>query len=216
MKLLLEERIFLAQPTTQQDALDALAGVTELPVEPGTEFDYSNSNYVLLAEIVAVAAGRSLPDVLTDRVFTPLGLHLVMSPNLKGPDVATGYWTINGTITPMEAHWEQLGDGSIFSTPTELVSWADNYRTGQLGGPRLLAAVTAGAAPDERMPGVRYGAGVLITPDGAIFHPGKWAGNMSFLTISPDRRTAVAGSCNAEDGIDFEGVFGGIQAIWFE
>jgi len=216
VQLLLEKRIFLAQPTTQQDALDAIAGVTELPVEPGTEFDYSNSNYVLLAEIVAVAAGRSLPDVLTDRVFSQLGLDMVMSPNLTGPDVATGYWTINGTITPMVARWAQLGDGSIFSTPTELVKWADNYVTGQLGGPQLLAAITAGAVRDEQMPGAQYGAGIVITPEGAIFHPGKWAGNMSFLTISADRRTAVAGSCNAEDGIDVEGVFGGIQAIWFE
>lgn len=214
--LLLAKRIFLAQPTTQQDALDAIAGVTELSAEPGTEFGYSNSNYVLLAEVVAVAAGRSLPDVLTDRVFTPLGLNMVMSPNLTGPDVATGHWTINGTITPMQARWEQLGDGSIFSTPTELVKWADNYATGQLGGPRLLAAITAGAVRDEQAPGVRYGAGVLVTPEGAISHAGGWAGHMSFLTISPDRHTAVAAACNSESGIDFEQVFGGIQAIWFE
>jgi CubicO group peptidase (beta-lactamase class C family) len=96
-----------------------------------------------------------------------------------------------------------------------LVRWADNYRTGQLGGPRLLEALTAGAVPDERVPGAQYGGGLHITPDGAIGHGGHWAGNISFLTISPDRRTAVAGSCNAEDGIDFEKVLPGIQGIWF-
>ena len=97
-----------------------------------------------------------------------------------------------------------------------MVRWADNYRTGQLGGPQLLEGVTAGAATDEQMPGARYGAGIMITPDGALSHPGGWAGNMSFLTISPDRHTAVAAACNAEDGIDVQDVFGGMQSVWLD
>ena len=60
-------------PTTQQDAIRAIAGMTELNAPPGATFEYSNSNYVLLAEVAAAASGTSLPDLLRRRVFDPLG-----------------------------------------------------------------------------------------------------------------------------------------------
>jgi CubicO group peptidase (beta-lactamase class C family) len=41
--------------------------------------------------------------------------------------------------------WEQVGDGAIHTTPSQLVRWADNYRTGKVGGSELLRAQLAGA-----------------------------------------------------------------------
>ena|GEM_PF-5009247 len=122
-------------PTTQQDAIRAIAGMTELNAPPGATFEYSNSNYVLLAEVAAAASGTSLPDLLRRRVFDPLGLNMQLHPALQAPDVATGYWTINGTLTPEVVRWMQVGDGSIYTTPSELVRWADNYRTAGWAAP---------------------------------------------------------------------------------
>jgi|GEM_PF-6190544 len=52
----------------------------------------------------------------------------------------------------------------------------------RLGGPELLAAVTADPVPEgtKAQPNpMRYGAGIDITPDGAFGHTGGWAGYSS-------------------------------------
>ena len=205
-------------PTTQQDAIRAIAGMTELNAPPGATFEYSNSNYVLLAE-VAAASGTSLPDLLRRRVFDPLGLNMQLHPALQAPDVATGYWTINGTLTPEVVRWMQVGDGSIYTTPSELVRWADNYRTGRLGGPELLAAVTADPFPEgtKAQPNpMRYGAGIDITPDGAFGHTGGWAGYSSFMTTATDHHTTIAASCNSDNALNSSTGPGGLQTIWYD
>ena len=51
-----------------------LARQRGLNFPPGTEFLYSNSNYVLLAEIVKRATGRSLRVVAEERIFGSLGM----------------------------------------------------------------------------------------------------------------------------------------------
>ena len=43
-----------------------------LDFDPGTKWQYSNTNYVIAGAIVEKLAGKPLMDLLTERVFTPL------------------------------------------------------------------------------------------------------------------------------------------------
>lgn len=51
--------------TIEAEARQALAAAPELQFKPGTRFDYSNSNYLLLGEIVHRASGQPLPEFLS-------------------------------------------------------------------------------------------------------------------------------------------------------
>jgi hypothetical protein len=62
------------------------------------------------------------------------------------------------------------GDAGIQTTPSELVRWADNYRTGQVGGDRLLADVLPEDGPSD------YGAGIFELDEGAVGHPAAGPG----------------------------------------
>jgi hypothetical protein len=104
---------------------------------------------------------------------------------------------VTGNWDPAGSRWEQVGDGAVQSTPSELVRWADNYRTGRLGGEPLLDAQLADAADAG---GGRYGAGIVHRPDGALEHGGSWAGYLTEFFVSEDRRTAVAVTCNGDRG----------------
>ena len=99
----------------------------------------------------------------------------------------------------IHSSWEQAGDGGIQTTPSQLVRWADNYRTGQVGGRQLLDAQLRVAVPTGPDSDERYGAGISVLPDGTLDHDGSWAGFVSDFRISADRRTALAISCNTED-----------------
>lgn len=200
----------LTDPATQRQALDAIEKAPH--ATPGT-FAYSNSNYVLLAEIVAAASGQSLPRFLDANIFSPLRLAMVLAPGARGPQTALPYTKApDGTWRPAGSAWTQLGDGSVRTTPSELVRWADNYRTGAVGGTALRKAQLDRAVPTGQ-PGTTYGAGIVVNPDGTLSHEGGWAGYATLFGITADRHTAIAVSCNAAE-TDIAAVATGLQRIW--
>lgn len=201
--LLHAKGVKLTDPAGQQDAIAAiLASQPEGP--PGKGFSYSNSNYVLLAHVVERVTGKPFPQFVQQEFFTPLNLRMTLSPATDVPGKAKSYDEKNATFAPNSSPWKQYGDGSVQTTPGELVRWADNYRTGRVGGTELLNGVTAGAVSTGdalRARGVeegRYGAGILLLPDKSLVHRGDWEGFHSSFKVSPDRSTAVAVVCNVE------------------
>lgn len=211
--LLEDEGYEYSDRTTQEQALQALASAPELQFEPGERFDYSNSNYFLLGEIVQRVSGQPLPAFLSAEIFKPLDLAMVMDfraiPGSALPyehDEDTREYTVAVTA------WEQVGDGGVQTTPSQLVRWADNYRTGKVGGQDLLEAQLAGAA-DTGGDGDRYGAGIFILSDGSLDHDGSWAGFVTAFHVSADRTTAVAVSCNT-DTQDPGAIAEELEGIW--
>lgn len=190
-----------AEPRTLGDTLSDIATITDLKFPPGTRFEYSNSNYVLLSDVVRAVTDRPVEEVVRERVFEPLGLDMyydpaALSPDTNDPSSARGY-----VRNPETAEWESAGvrtevsgEGGIETTPSELVRWADNYRTGAVGGSRLLADVVVDSGP------ARYGAGIFEDIDGTLGHSGGAPGHLTDFFISADRRTAIAVACNADRG----------------
>ena len=114
--LLAERGVALDQVTTQDDAIEAVAAAQ--PNFPrGERWQYSNSNFILLAEIVQRVSGVDFAEFLADRVFAPLRLDAVLEPTKAVPDKAVGYLRIGEHWVPQVAKWEQYGDGSIQTTP---------------------------------------------------------------------------------------------------
>lgn len=199
--------------TTNDDALKALAQVRELEFAPGSRWEYSNSNYVLLGQVVESVSGEPLSEFLATEVFTPLNLDMVLDPARPVPTLAVSYSKEDGDYVPAPSAWVQTGDGSIQTTPSQLVRWADNYRTGAVGGPALLAAQIDGAVDTGSETGERYGAGIFVGTDGALEHDGAWARFRTYFAVSGDRSHSVAVSCNT-DGQDATAIAAEIAAIW--
>jgi CubicO group peptidase (beta-lactamase class C family) len=211
---LLEAQGFgLGDRTTEEQALQALAGVPKLDFHPGSRFEYSNSNYLLLGEIVRRVSREPLPQYLTEQIFHPLGLDMVVDPTGQIPDKAVGYETSNDQYRATNPGWEQVGDGGIQTTPTQLVYWADNYRTGRVGGAELLRAQLTGAVPTEPGGRDKYGAGIYLLANGTLDHDGAWGGFVTAFRVSQDRTTALAVSCNT-DKHDPEALADSLAKLW--
>ncbi|MGY1731155.1 serine hydrolase domain-containing protein [Geodermatophilus sp. SYSU D01045] len=211
--------IAVTDRTTQEQAVAAIAAHPELP--PAEGFAYSNSNYVLLAEVVRAASGQHLADFLRTRVFEPLDLAVAVDPSASAPDAADpssarGHVkdTATGPWRPAGSRFEQVGDGAVRTTPSELVRWADEYRTGRLGGEALLAARLADPAPVNAARD--YAAGLFLTRAGDLEHGGSWAGFRSAFRVSADRHTAVAVACNGEEpGVaDVDRIWRVLPGVW--
>jgi CubicO group peptidase (beta-lactamase class C family) len=200
---------------TQQLVLDTLRQVTDLRADPGTTFEYSDSNYLLLAEIVETTSGADLATYLRDNVFDPAGVDIVLDPVGPVPDGAVPYETFQGAVRDTKDRWEEYGATGVQASPSELVRWADNYRTGAVGGQEMVRAMTEDDlvvmdGPDS------YGGGLMInTTTRGISHPGAWLGFTTNFSISPDRTMAIAVSCNFYDiDIDIRAITNAIAHIW--
>eukprot|EP01041_Mallomonas_annulata_P015198 gene15198-32199_t len=198
--LLADEGFSLGEVTTDDDALDALGDVTELEFEPGTSWAYSNSNYFLMGQIVLAVTGDDLGTFLADEVFEPLDLDMVMDPTAAIAEKATSYDGEGDGRFVADSLWQQLGDGAIQTTPTQLVRWASEYWSPELGltiDDRLDQAPAPDGLPGDGV----YGAGIFALDDDelgrVLRHSGGWGGFVTVFAVAPDLEVAIAATCTS-------------------
>lgn len=209
--------------TTNGDVVDVLAaGVDGPEFDPGTEFEYSNTNYVLLALLVEGVTGRSFVDVSNDLIFDPFDMDATVVRDDQGTLLdgqAQGYAEDgDGDWEPVGSSWRQTGDGAVHSTVADMLDWAHLFvrdvpdvsdGVGSSAWRELM--LTGGEVDDD---GVPYGFGIGIEDGGGtLTHSGSWIGYGSVLTVLPDEGIAAAIACNI-DGYDVEAAAGEVLAIW--
>ena len=200
--------------TTQDEAIDAIAA-SKPATDPGKAYDYSNSNYVLLASIVETVSGEAFADFVRQRVFDPLDLDMAVRPEVASDPVAAIRSNIAvGAEWPVA--WRQYGDGSVVTTPSELVRWGAQFWEQGLDAPSLMELGLADAFETED--GDRYGSGLIFgaLDDGtaAIHHDGSWGGTVTDWVVVPSEKLSVAVICNAEDAISADSAGLDILEIW--
>jgi CubicO group peptidase (beta-lactamase class C family) len=124
-----------AKELTNRDVLKLVASQRLLPREPDIDFEYSNTGYVLLAEIVRRATKQRLSEVLKERVFSVVGMDntYVFDETSrfrkKAPEVLHHAKCYNAVkdkgfvpvgYSPMNFIY---GDGNIHSTIVDMAKW---------------------------------------------------------------------------------------------
>jgi CubicO group peptidase (beta-lactamase class C family) len=117
----------MQSPTTPQHILDTWAK-KPLDFEPGTQWQYSNTNYVLAGQIVEHVTGHPLMDLLTERVFRPLGMHSVWNSDeikLTATDAEGYYRHALGPLrpSPREGRGWMFSAGELAMTAHDLALW---------------------------------------------------------------------------------------------
>jgi CubicO group peptidase (beta-lactamase class C family) len=125
---------------SDEDMLGLIHRQKELNFRPGSEYLYSNSGYVLLAEIVRRATGRSLREYADEKVFRPLGMtdthfhddrHHVVARRVFSYDPGeAGEWRTNYLM-----NFDKVGDGGLYSTVRDLARWDAAFYEDRLGIP---------------------------------------------------------------------------------
>jgi D-alanyl-D-alanine carboxypeptidase len=188
----------MMKPTTAQAILDTWAK-KPLDFEPGTKWQYSNTNYVIAGFIVEKVSGEKLMDFLGEHIFRPLGMKSVWNSDevkLTTPD-ATPY--IRYALGPLRlapkegAHW-MFAAGELAMTAHDLALWDASIIAQSVLKPESYTAMfTEVMLKDGK--GSHYGLGVEVgTLDGhrEIEHSGEVTGFVSDNIVLPDDGVAVA------------------------
>jgi len=192
--------------TTARAIMQRWAG-KPLDFDPGSKWQYSNTNYVIAASIVESVAGMPLMEFLRLRVFTPLGMTSVADFDagpLSAQDAGAYLRNALGPFrpAPKEGKGWLFGAGQLAMTAHDLALWniavinrsvlkQPSYKTMQTD--MLL----------ENGLSTRYGLGVSVgTVSGRrrISHGGAVSGYTTSNDVYPDERAAVVVFTNIYPG----------------
>jgi D-alanyl-D-alanine carboxypeptidase len=188
-------------PTNPQHILEVW-GTKPLDFEPGTQWQYSNTNYVIAGRIAEMVGGRPLLEQLQARIFRPLGMTGVLNSDASRLPESdpTGYYRHAlgpSRPAPQEGAGWMFAAGELAMPASDLALWNISLMNRSLLAPASYDAMFAevklkdGAGPGI---GTHYGLGVDVSEmDGhrMIAHSGEVSGFVAQNSVFPDDKVAV-------------------------
>jgi len=178
-----------------------------LDFDPGTKWQYSNTNYVIAAAIVERVAGMPFMDFLQQRIFTPLKMTSVADFNaapLGTSDAGAYLRNALGPLrpAPKEAPGWLFGAGQLAMTAHDLAVWDIAVINRSVLKPASYRLQQTEVLLDNGT-ATGYGLGVGIdTPAGRrrIAHTGAVSGYTSSNRVYPDDSVAIVVFTNIYPG----------------
>jgi len=169
----------------------------EVKFKPNEKFQYSNTNYILLARVIEIISNQSYEDFMKEEVFEPLAMKNTRVWNLLSIDS-----TFTNKADDFDNQKENVkelkptfidgvaGDGAVFSSSNDMHTWDKFWYSNELISQSLLEeafkkpTLLDGNKSD-------YGFGWIITDNG-MWHNGAWLGANTFIERNTEKKTCTA------------------------
>lgn len=181
--------------------------------QAGKGWDYSDTNYILLAMILEKVTGRKYYEILTTDILAPQKLlHTRPSDKRKLDGLCQGYAgegnefggqskVINDQgLFIINPQFEWTG-GGVYSTTQDLAVWGKLLYEGKIFDPSMLPLMLDGV-PAKLGPDSKYGLGVIMRPTSqgqAYGHSGFFPGYLTEMYYFPDQKICIALQSNSSD-----------------
>lgn len=159
-----------------------------------TRFNYSNTNYVVLASLVEKLSGMSFPEYMRLNFFDPLNMNNTYVFTINDTTRSPVSFNYNGTFWPLDHTDGTYGDKGIYSTPQDLLKWDQALYDGFVNKKLLDSAFIPYS--NEKLTMHNYGLGwrILMFPNGkkVTYHNGRWHGfNSAFSRLTDEKVTII-------------------------
>ncbi len=191
----------------KDEMLGLVARQRELNFSPGAEYLYSNSGYLLLAEIVERVSGSPLRAFAAKEIFTPLSMtrsHFHDDNTHIVPSRAEGHQLLgNDGWGLMRQRFALVGSGGLYTTVTDLFMWDQNFYSNHLGkGSQALIDTTLTRGVLTSGDTISYALALTReTYRGlpVVEHSGALGGYRAHLLRFPQQRFTAVVLCNFAD-----------------
>jgi len=165
---------------------------------PGTDFEYSNYNYMILGMVVEAVSGQPYGAYIQENIFVPLNMQnsatSLVGGRLSGMADAYRWWF--GFPVPVDAPYpaDAIPAGFVIASAEDMAKYLAFQQTGQ---PEILSANGLSAMHENCIPsggGNEYCFGWVRGEFGgvqALFHEGAAEGYYSVVVIEPDSSYGV-------------------------
>jgi CubicO group peptidase (beta-lactamase class C family) len=199
----------MMQPTTAQHILDKWAKIP-LDFDPGTKWQYSNTNYVIAGLIIEKAAGIPMLQFLTQKIFAPLGMQSVQNIDQEKLTASDPIGYMRYALGPLhpapkEGKGWLYAAGELAMTAQDLAKWDIATIEQKVLRPESYHAMQTNTLLKNGV-ATGYGLGVSIGGGAhrSVSHGGEVSGFTSTNQIFPDDRAAVVVLTN-QDAIGASG-----------
>jgi CubicO group peptidase (beta-lactamase class C family) len=180
------------QTVTNKDVLDVIKQQkVDLDFKPNTRFNYSNTNYVVLASIVEEVTRKKFKNAVKDLVFAPLQMsHSFVFDDISKKDLVTQSYKSNNR----EMHWDYMdgtyGDKNIYTTPRDFLKLDTALYSDEFLSANLKEQMYQGYSFETKGK-KNYGLGMrlikMANGENYTFHNGWWRGNTSsYIRLAQD------------------------------
>ncbi len=171
-----------------------------LNFKPGTKWQYSNTNYWVLGNVVAHVSGMSYENYIREHIFKPAGMtHSgFVSDESSFDDFAIPYWqgpkndSATAPAPKMDESWP-AGAGAIVSTVGDLAAWDMALASGKIISHDSFALMSSsGRLTNGKL--TDYGMGLEVGPHeghARVGHDGGTVGSLSVNATYPHDRLDV-------------------------
>ena len=188
---------FMQHPGSTANILDTWAK-RPLDFDPGTKWQYSNTNFIIAGAIIEKVSGEPIFQFLSKRIFGPLQMRSVFDIDHNQPAQADALGYFSYGTGPNRVQTKE-GDGWLFAageldmTPSDLTKWDIAMMNESLLQPASYRQMETGTLLKNGA-GTGYGLGVDVGFwDGhrMISHQGEVSGYTAMNAVLPDDHLAV-------------------------
>ena len=173
-KNIAEDKYKIAPEQTEAQNTDSILKTIfnlTLSCKPDTKYEYSNTNYILLANIVEKASGKKYIDFIRTNIFKPLGMtHSGFVDEVRdNPKWAKGL-TYDTFTTVENCKGMTKGAGDVVANAADMDKWMTALQSGELISKKTYKEMTKDYSPDYAE---QYGYGLILGPLGGVGHSGN-------------------------------------------
>lgn len=164
--------------------------------EPGTNWDYSHTNYVILAAVLEKITGKPLPELIKAKIFDKLNLkntEFPLTPDIQTPVLHT--FTSERGVYEDSTYWNPSWVGHsarVTSNLTDMGIWLEAFGTNKFISTQsfqnMIAPTLVGIGGNK--PDLYYGLGVIIANSWIVQNPG-FAGYTGIIAYLPAKKIAI-------------------------
>jgi CubicO group peptidase (beta-lactamase class C family) len=186
---------------SEDDIIRLMSRQEALNFEPGKEYTYGNTGYVLLSIIVKRVTGRTLDEVAREKIFAPLGMKVsrfqhdhsaLVAGKVHGYDKRAGAWHTYDSMLDV------VGDGGMYSSVEDMLLWMKNFERPTVGAQALKLMQTEATLDNGKGTGYGMGLGPVHWRGlDTIGHSGMHAGYRTMFRAYPSEKTSIVVLCNS-------------------
>lgn len=152
-------------PVTSEQLMSLYRGINDANAAPGSTWIYCNGGFLLLSIAIERIAGKTLEEVLRERIFSPVGMHDSLlrrwDTDFVSNSATLHMTTADGAFDRSYMGTALAGEGGIVSTVDDMLRWLAHMDQPSVGNAATWSLMKA-AQRLSNGSSTGYGCGLIV------------------------------------------------------
>ncbi len=204
------------QRMRHEEVLAMLFEITQVNFKPGEEFQYNNTGYVLLSEIIARVGGKPFPQLLKEKIFAKLGMNHSQAVGHYDQVIPLKAFSMrNGGLTHDPVLISRMGASGVYASLHDMIVWIQNLAKNEAKQQQYLEKMLKTTQLNKGQI-INYGMGLQFENYQGIdiiFHGGGMGSYRSYILHAPAHQLSMVFLSNAGGFTGYDLVYKTLEII---